>query len=351
MLVYYLCYLIYFIQQTVGERMSLLSTTETKQSQGPLVVTLYSDSSLASHYSSALLQLKDILKRFHAENDDLSVSLYNWGVEAISLKVTTAQEFIKKTQDLIDDLQYSILGNPFGLTERPALCEEPLYDGEWIWSKPTYEKRLQFSPLSPFTKRPFDAKPHPFARAMVDWVRALPLMPREEVSESQDLALVTIQLGALQISDTTQNPQIAMAQELLWQTVVRGARHARDSFRERRVIKVITDEAKRALEVTRANLRQEIETLRQERITHHHRVMQLHESTTKTHKATTDILHARIDDKNQELGRANVQLAEQKDEITSLKARASALEQQIRQQADQLQRMQGGGGGGFCAIL
>lgn len=57
------------------------------------------------------------------------------------------------------------LVNPMG----DSLLDNPLIEGEFVWSERVQRLCQSYKPLSPYTDRAFDVKPHELARAIIAW--------------------------------------------------------------------------------------------------------------------------------------------------------------------------------------
>lgn len=300
-------------------------------------------------YGSALTDLKNILVESAADEDSLSLRLQNIGIDLINMPIIDG--VVQRVAEKIDELRYELLYDPFDFSEKPTLCVEPLWDGEWIWSKPRYDEYIHLSKLSPFTGELLAAKPHILAQKICLWIKKfLPATEQVPHVESKELAVIT-QLGAL----TLHNPVLAQIknQAVLhaWQANARAAKFRRDNQQQRKIIKEITREAREGMARTRELLKEEAKLLREERAEHEEKVKESLASMDRDHQTVAATLHARLDVGDQKLKKAEFRLEKAETEVMSLSQRNSQLAQQIYQQQQQLAEMQNNSGGGICAIL
>lgn len=134
------------------------------------------------NYMKAILSFRKIQRCFDLERtkwqDLLSQGIFKWAddfndfVLQIFLPSRRAdEEFLDEAlnglEARINRLFNVILRDPY---EAPKIVDNPLIEGEHcIWGEVLLNKCKAFAPISPYTEKPFDAKPHLLARAILKW--------------------------------------------------------------------------------------------------------------------------------------------------------------------------------------
>lgn len=156
------------------------STTTIQFESDPIAIK--GDISLKETYVKAIMELEEIFTIFGNEEDDLSEEMRNFVLDMLNLFPADAvllddfDEFVDQRLDRAQELFLglkTILCN--NLDHHFPIVKEPYYDGKYVWEKETYEscKRAMPQGLSPYTLKPYEALPHPFAKAILNWAKSL----------------------------------------------------------------------------------------------------------------------------------------------------------------------------------
>lgn len=321
------------------------TATATAQRQEPVYPEL-----TPQLYQTAVTELADILRESAAfdEPDALFLRLQNWGIEVINTPIT--EDFQQKAAAKIDELRYEILADPFDLSDKPRLVVEPLYDGEWIWSKPTLNEYLKVSRVSPFTpEMVLQPKAHKCAQKICVWLKEfLVREPDAPLFDSKELAVIN-KFSALSLSNPAHERMKNALLENVWQSKARAAKFRRDGIQQRKIAEAVTKEAKEGMARCRELLKQEAELLRQEREEHEQKLNERIATVEQNHQAQNDLLQTQLNGESQKLKATEQKLDKAENDLCGANQRISHLNAQIQQQAQQIAAQNGGGG--FCTIL
>lgn len=151
-------------------------------------------------YHEAVNTLIRISAAFDGNKDPLSKILLDWCDDFVfpfyGNHPETMEDFIALSAEHLNKLKKlfsEYLGSHGEITEKPFLGS----DG-WLWDKKILDhytetlSQLNRPGVSPFTGKPFTAESHPFAEAMIAWLKA---MPEEEFIPLEESARATQKVG------------------------------------------------------------------------------------------------------------------------------------------------------------
>lgn len=99
------------------------------------------------------------------------------------------------------------------------LVEDPMLDGQWLWSQAVLERYNALGEKSPFDKKTIRAKVHEFAKAVLQKLSVfLKAKPKEEILPDQQWVLM-IKARALAYQKKCEQEALKVVEEDVWATV------------------------------------------------------------------------------------------------------------------------------------
>ncbi len=327
----------------------------------PIIIKLHLKPNQPFDYAKAYQELKNILATHLQWKDSTSLRLHKWGDKTVRLHTPIpsqdTQAFFNVIKNRLEKILGDILLSPIG----GAPLAEPVIERDWIWEKETLDEFIALfkrafpsqDPLSPLDNKKLETmRPHAFAKAIVTWINALPIIYEQKTVE----ALFKRTFSSSQAIPPTAQVLPQLIQARLYKFVEEGQEYTK-ALQIRNNLRAVKKKTQ-ALEIKDRQrnqyIKQQADLIAQKQAVHKLVVQESMETTKKNSQGQINLVLPYVQEANQKREKVEADLTRIKEDnekhaqqLPDVEAQLNHLSQQIQQLHQQLNASKGGS---FCLI-
>lgn len=317
--------------------MSSTITITAAPSSATTIIALPAQNPFTSASGTLIInRLSAILDKFSAWQDPLSLSLFTWGVDVLTVapqirnpgsyrQIALPKIDALFKEMLIDSLHHAPLSNPY-------------LDRTWIWEKRDLDEYLKLAQRSPFDGLEMKPEPHSFAKEMVDWARSMP-----EVSFPAQFASAAVAATAasavIPAEITTKEKEAQILSVMLLAQKSISLSLTKKHHKQILNASAVMDKFQKKLE---ENVKKETEAFQKKAEDHEKEVKSKIDQLEQKHIGTVNSLQSRIGDISTRLSSTENILGTTRSTVTSQQAQIRQLQEAYNAKCNEVANMDTG---------